>query len=167
MKPGERLNASLVKSPRFEVPQKRRDFLGIVAIWSAVIAWAAAAIGSLRLPMPAVFPESNSKVRVGPPENFAMDSVTFKPDLALWMYRDQQGFYAISAICTHLGCIVAQDPNGGFRCPCHGSVFAADGAVRGGPAPRGLDWLALSLSTDGQLTVDKLNRVKSGTRFKV
>lgn len=42
--------------------------------------------------------------------------------------------------CTHLGCAYHWD--GGkneFVCPCHNSVFAIDGRVIGGPAPRPLD----------------------------
>jgi menaquinol-cytochrome c reductase iron-sulfur subunit len=48
-----------------------------------------------------------------------------------------------SPICPHLGCQYdwhAQQHE--FICPCHGSVFAADGHVLAGPAPRPLDTLA-------------------------
>ncbi len=47
-----------------------------------------------------------------------------------------------SAICPHLGCQYrwnAQSQH--FVCPCHGSVFALDGQVVAGPAPRALDTL--------------------------
>jgi Rieske Fe-S protein len=47
---------------------------------------------------------------------------------------------ALSATCTHLGCQVAwvaKDKK--FRCPCHGGVFDAAGAVLEGPPPRPLD----------------------------
>jgi quinol---cytochrome c reductase iron-sulfur subunit, bacillus type len=47
-----------------------------------------------------------------------------------------------SSICPHLGCQV--EWVGGqrhFYCPCHASVFAEDGSVVKGPAPRGLDYL--------------------------
>jgi cytochrome b6-f complex iron-sulfur subunit len=42
-------------------------------------------------------------------------------------------YTALSMICTHLGCVVAVQGNG-FHCPCHGSGFAASGAVTHGPA---------------------------------
>jgi len=47
-----------------------------------------------------------------------------------------------SPICPHLGCRYDWHPEQGkFVCPCHGSVFALDGKVLGGPAPRPLDTL--------------------------
>jgi menaquinol-cytochrome c reductase iron-sulfur subunit len=47
-----------------------------------------------------------------------------------------------SSICPHLGCQVEWvGDQQHFYCPCHGSVFAEDGSVVQGPAPRGLDYL--------------------------
>ena len=91
---------------------------------------------------------------------------THVPDLSAWVFRDPDGLYAISLICTHLGCIVARDDRGAFKCPCHGSKFAANGKVSRGPAPKGLNWLAMSMSPDGQLVVDKVKTVIAGTRFQ-
>jgi Rieske Fe-S protein len=46
---------------------------------------------------------------------------------------------AFSAVCTHAGCTVGDVSDGTINCPCHGSKFAiADGSVAGGPAPRPL-----------------------------
>ena len=57
------------------------------------------------------------------------------------VYADAAGdFHAVSAICTHLGCTVefnADDST--WDCPCHGSRFAADGAVIQGPAAANLE----------------------------
>jgi nitrite reductase/ring-hydroxylating ferredoxin subunit len=43
---------------------------------------------------------------------------------------------AFDSRCTHLGCLVAWDPQAHvFRCPCHGGVFDRTGAVIDGPPP--------------------------------
>jgi glycine/D-amino acid oxidase-like deaminating enzyme/nitrite reductase/ring-hydroxylating ferredoxin subunit len=55
--------------------------------------------------------------------------------------RDEHGgLHAVSAVCTHLGCLVAW--NGAERswdCPCHGSRFGLGGEVLEGPAVRPLE----------------------------
>jgi Rieske Fe-S protein len=164
----DRAATRLEESPRFQPPATRRDLLGLAAVWSAVIAFGAAVIGAMRLPMPSVFPESKSQVKVGPPEQFPKGSITPMPKLRLWIHHDEAGLYAISSVCTHLGCIAERDSDSGqFRCPCHGSAFTADGKVTAGPAPKGLNWLALSIAPDGQVVVDQMRSVESGSRLEV
>ena len=55
-------------------------------------------------------------------------------------YRDESGVvHAVSAHCTHLGCIVAWNAaETSWDCPCHGSRFGVDGQVLQGPAVRDL-----------------------------
>jgi glycine/D-amino acid oxidase-like deaminating enzyme/nitrite reductase/ring-hydroxylating ferredoxin subunit len=57
------------------------------------------------------------------------------------VYRDLQGeVHAVSARCTHLGCIVSWNPaETSWDCPCHGSRFSVDGEVIQGPAVRNLE----------------------------
>lgn len=66
--------------------------------------------------------------------------------------RDELGFFAMSLICTHQGCLVAQNGEA-FVCPCHGSNFTLDGKVLNGPAARDLPFYQLSV-IDGELFVD-------------
>lgn len=62
-------------------------------------------------------------------------------------------FEVLSAICPHLGCSVSwQQSADDFLCPCHGSVFTADGKVVKGPAPRAMDALPTRIQ-DGKLQV--------------
>ncbi|MGW1901316.1 FAD-dependent oxidoreductase [Streptomyces hirsutus] len=56
------------------------------------------------------------------------------------VYRDEKGgVHAVSARCTHLGCLVAfNEAETAWECPCHGSRFGVDGEVLHGPAVRPL-----------------------------
>ena len=153
----------LTTSGRFTKPTVRRDFLGLAAGWSAIAALAMAAFGALRLPMPSLFPESNSQVRLGRPAGFSARSATYFPAHRLWLFRDERGFHALSSVCTHLGCVATRHEDGSFSCPCHGSEFGPDGALSGGPAPKGLTWVELSVSPEGFLIADVLKEVQPGT----
>jgi len=57
------------------------------------------------------------------------------------VYRDPGGeVHAVSARCTHLGCIVSWNPaETSWDCPCHGSHFSVSGEVLHGPAVRNLE----------------------------
>ncbi|PLX84149.1 MAG: cytochrome B6 [Desulfuromonas sp.] len=55
-------------------------------------------------------------------------------------------YVALSAVCTHLGCIVKwEGDKGEFLCPCHGGRFSAEGTVLGGPPPAALPSFSVSL----------------------
>lgn len=47
--------------------------------------------------------------------------------------------FGISAVCTHLGCVVPWNASENkFICPCHGSQYDSNGKVVRGPAPLSL-----------------------------
>ncbi|MFI1206801.1 FAD-dependent oxidoreductase [Streptomyces sp. NPDC020802] len=56
-------------------------------------------------------------------------------------YRDEGGeLHAVSARCTHLGCLVAFNrAERAWECPCHGSRFDPDGRILQGPATQPLE----------------------------
>lgn len=58
-------------------------------------------------------------------------------DERLALFRDDTGVYALSLVCTHLGCTVAVSEDA-LSCPCHGSRFDRQGQVLNGPTDRPL-----------------------------
>jgi cytochrome b6-f complex iron-sulfur subunit len=118
--------------------------------------------GILRLPRAAVLPSPSKRFRAAIPETLQAGEPFVPPGRSVALFRDAQGVYAISIICTHLGCIVKPSAQG-FECPCHGSMYASDGSVTKGPAPRPLNWLSVSIN-DGAVIVDEDKAVPAGTK---
>lgn len=73
---------------------------------------------------------------------------------SVWAIKQPDGgVTAFAPICTHLGCAYRFAPGSNqFHCPCHNSLFALDGTVLGGPAPRPLDRLPAKVE-NGKLFV--------------
>lgn len=161
-KPNETLSG-----PRFEKTTERRDFFGLAATWAFFGTMFAAMLGALRLPMPAVFPEADSRFPIGKPEDFPPGPPKHDPRRRLYVVSDEKGIAVVSTVCPHLGCVVARHDDGTFTCPCHGSKFDATGKVAGGPSPRGLIWNEVSIGPDGRLIVDTKLEVSPNTRFSV
>lgn len=64
------------------------------------------------------------------------------------------GIVALYQKCPHLGCRVPECKSSQwFECPCHGSQYNRVGEKKGGPAPRGMDRFAVSI-TNGVLVID-------------
>ena len=145
-------------------PLPRRDFLGLASVLAAASALFFAAIGMLRLPKAAVLSSPSKKFRVSLPDSLAPGIPYLPPGRSVALFRDSEGIYAISRICTHLGCIVNSSSDG-FECPCHGSRFTANGGLVKGPAPRPLPWLKVNGSA-GNYVVDEDQSVPQGTKVK-
>lgn len=145
-------------------PMPRRDWLGLAALWSMASALLFATLGSMKLPMAAVVAAPSKGFDVALPESLAAGEAFVPADRAVAVFRDSEGVYAMSTICTHLGCVVKANAEG-FECPCHGSRFKPDGAVAKGPAPRPLTWLKVSAAAGG-FHIDEGKIVPPGTRVK-
>ena len=100
------------------------------------------------------------------PAEYAAGSVTGVPEARAYILRDAKGLYAISAICTHLGCTVNKAGEN-FECPCHGSKYNGGGYLLKGPATAPLDRLELTLSSDGKVVVDTSKKVTVEARLVV
>lgn len=140
---------------------ERRHFiftwLGLA--WTAfAIATASALSTVLRFMFPNVLFEPKSFFKAGLPDSYEVGKVDerWKDKYGVWIVRNMQGIYALSTVCTHLGCT----PNWlegeqKFKCPCHGSGFYKTGIHFEGPAPRPLERYRISIADDGQILVDK------------
>ncbi|MBW7995614.1 MAG: Rieske 2Fe-2S domain-containing protein [Candidatus Glassbacteria bacterium] len=144
-------------------PQEENSFYSrrkfFVALGSGALA--AATGGGLVLTgeflTPNVLFEPPSRFLVGTPDQYSLGSVVYLTKAKVFIIRDEAGyFYALSAVCTHLGCIVNWKLQDEFiACPCHGSRFNKIGEVIDGPAPEPLNHFAMNLTEEGFLEVDK------------
>jgi len=146
----------------------RRDFLDEMAAAALGVAGLGATVVTVKYLSPNVLFEPPAQFRAGAPEDFPVNSVTYILDQQVYIVRMSAGFYAVSAVCTHLGCITQWKPEENqIACPCHGSKFTREGAKVSGPAPRALPHFAVRVAPDGQLLVDKLEIVKETQVLKV
>lgn len=117
----------------------RRRLLSLATWLSLGSALAGTLIISVNYLKPSVLFELPSRFPAGRLADLARRPIIFLRKRALYLVRDPKGVFAQSAVCTHLGCLTRPTANeDGFFCPCHGSIFALDGSVRKGPAPKPL-----------------------------
>jgi menaquinol-cytochrome c reductase iron-sulfur subunit len=76
-----------------------------------------------------------------------------------WVIRQpNNSVVAFGPQCTHLGCAYHwEDGKNQFLCPCHSSLFAPDGKVVSGPAPRPLDRFDVKVQ-GGRLLIGDLRK---------
>ncbi len=146
----------------------RRDFFDEVTAGALGVAGLGATVVTLKYLSPNVLFEPATTFRAGTPDRYPVNSVSYVADQQVYIVRTAEGVYAVSAVCTHLGCITQWRPEANMiACPCHGSKFKSDGTKIEGPAPRPLAHFAITLTPDGELRVDKLQTVKASEILKV
>jgi len=157
--------ASIGQSSAITSDMNRKGFIKWLSIgW---LAFAAATGGFFTIMIRYLFPnvlfEPPQSFKIGFPEDFEIGKVDlrFKKEFNVWVVRNDEGMYALSTVCTHLGCT----PNWltterKFKCPCHGSGFRMSGMHFEGPAPRPLERYKIEMAADGQIIVDKTKSFK-------
>lgn len=143
-------------SPESAQEISRRDFFTRMGLGSLGIAAVGTLTFAYRYLSPNVLYEPSPIVNAGRPDSYPLHSVTLDPNMAIYIIHMEQGFFSLSAICTHLGCMTAWKQSLGIiACPCHGSKFNREGVKIAGPAPKPLPWYKLWLNDDGDLMVDR------------
>ncbi|MCP4147214.1 MAG: Rieske 2Fe-2S domain-containing protein [bacterium] len=154
---------------------KRRGFFSMLT--KIAIAGVAAFEGLIHLGSlaPRVLYEPDTRFKTLTPDQFP-EGVSFLKEQKVFVVKERNTIKAISAVCTHLGCIVKKVEllaprvvkNNGknvterweFHCNCHGSKFHADGFNYMGPAPTALPHYSVSIAPgDGSLVVDMSTEV--------
>jgi cytochrome b6-f complex iron-sulfur subunit len=118
-----------------------------------------------------LIPQFNSKAQesvfeIGKVGDFPVGAVQLIHPAKALVICDSAGIYAVSAVCTHLGCLI-REKKGELVCPCHGSSFDLTGKVLQGPARDALVWYAVEMDTMGNLTLDISKTVPSGTKLAI
>jgi cytochrome b6-f complex iron-sulfur subunit len=139
----------------------RRDFFVRLGLGSLGIAAAGTVAFGYQFLSPNVLYEPSPIINAGKPESYPLDSVTLDVNSGIYIIHAKEGFFSLSAVCTHLGCLTAWKPDLGIiACPCHGSKFKPDGEKIEGPAPKPLPWKRVWLSDDGDLMVDRSTDIR-------
>jgi Rieske Fe-S protein len=111
----------------------RRGFLGTL--------FAAAAVLGIGRSSPGYAAGSSEKwISAGKSNDYTVGQVKLIKEEKIFVLRTKTGFQAMSAACTHLGCVVDRQTDGTYLCPCHGSAFDAKGLATHGPAKKPLVW---------------------------
>jgi cytochrome b6-f complex iron-sulfur subunit len=122
----------------------------------------------LRFFLPRALYEPKTTFPIGYPSDFGFGVDTkFQNQYRIWVVRNTEGIFVISAICTHLGCTPDwKASENKFKCPCHGSGYDPEGINFEGPAPRPMDRAHVELDPAGQIVVDlsRLYRWPKGER---
>lgn len=140
----------------------RRTFLrtGFAVITAALLTGAASFLTG-KTQEETIVTDSFAKGKSYPP-----GSVTLGEREAVWLVRDEKGFFALDRRCPHLGCLVQWDAKAKqFVCPCHFSKYGPDGRVLSGPATRPMVPVRLKLDNRGVLVADLNEIVPRNWRF--
>lgn len=139
----------------------RRQFFVRLGLGSLGMAAAGTTVFAYQFLSPNVLFEPSPVVNAGKPESYPLDSVTLDVNSGIYLIHAKEGFFAMSAVCTHLGCLTAWKPELGIiACPCHGSKFSREGVKLEGPAPKPLPWLRTWVSDEGDLMVDRSTTIR-------
>lgn len=131
----------------------RRTFLRNAALGSAGILLAEIGAFVVRLLWPNKTGAFGSELTVAAADIPPVDGVPFRNVQGkFFLAHNKDGLLALYTKCPHLGCTVpwigpADSPRA-YQCPCHGSQYDYNGVRTGGPAPRPMDLMKVTVDGD-------------------
>jgi cytochrome b6-f complex iron-sulfur subunit len=142
----------------------REGFLRLVSRAALWLTGGASVVGLVHYLSYETDPPPQSIFTIGAPESYPAGTATVVPGARAVLYREEDGFWALSLVCSHLGCTTEEDGSG-YRCPCHGSRYDRQGHVVNGPAKQALKAVWVDLDADGNLVIDISREAPAGYRL--
>jgi Rieske Fe-S protein len=134
------------------VPRSRREFMANMILGvGTTLGLGSLAFRFLEYLYPVVLPIKLVEIPAGNVSEIPPDGVRLVhlPEGPVMLEKTDKEVRAFSAICTHLGCIIAWHPKEKeFICPCHGGRYDRNGNVVFGPPPRPLEKIQVKLHGD-------------------
>lgn len=142
----------------------RRTFVRNAALGATGAVSAVSAVGFLGWMFPQKTGAFGGVVDVPAAEVPAVGAPPFRSTAGkFFLVHNNDGLLALWTKCPHLGCSVPwvgpPDVPNAFQCPCHGSQYDYNGVITGGPAPRPLDLMKVSVE-GGAVKVDTGERTE-------
>ena len=130
----------------------RRNFLNL--IWKSLLSLSGllGLSGILQYLGYQTEPAPPTRFNLGDLSNYPPGSRVIIPEAQAIIQNTEQDFRAYSLECPHLGCTL-EPKEDGFDCPCHGSKFYENGAIRNGPASKPMTEYRLEETSDGKLVL--------------
>ncbi len=128
----------------------RRDFLKLARDSLLTLSGLLGLGGLIRFLDYQTEPPAPTEFDLGPASDYPAGTRKIIPEVPALLVHDENGFKALSLVCTHLGCTVEEKADV-FACPCHGSRFDPQGEVARGPANKPLRNLRVETTEDGHL----------------
>jgi len=142
--------------PAASVPRSRRDFLADAVLGTGTaLGLGSLAFRFLQYLYPVVLPIKLVEFAAGNAGDIPVGGVRLVhlPEGPVMLEKTDTEVRALSAVCTHLGCIIQWDAGAKkFICPCHHGMYDVNGNVVSGPPLRPLEKLQVKLR-DGQVFV--------------
>ncbi len=142
-----------------ESPGRRRMLQAVCGAFGLVVAGSIGAM--VRFLFPTVLYEPPAIFKAGNIEDYREGYVSTRwmKEHNIFVVRREGMLYGVDATCTHLGCATNWFAEEGlFKCPCHGSNFKLNGDVVAGPAPSPLYRVAVSLTPEEIILVNKRDK---------
>jgi nitrite reductase/ring-hydroxylating ferredoxin subunit len=130
----------------------RRDFLKLAADGLLTLSGLLGLGGLVRYLSFELDPAPPTEFDLGPAINYPLHSRSLLLHIPAVLLHEDDGYMALSLICTHLGCTVEQKENS-YECPCHGSIYNGKGEVQKGPAKNALKRLRVTTTEVGNLVM--------------